>query len=131
MAVERHAGRHDDAVEPGKIDLHRVAQFGLALHQGARFLPAVPGDDARAARHQGRDRGEARPGEAEDGIGLSRKSVGDDHPRHRSFKVARPASASTKAMIQNRITTVGSAHPICSKWWWIGAILNTRLPVRL
>ena len=48
-----------------------------------------------------------------------------------SFSVERPASASTKLMIQKRITTVGSDQPICSKWWWIGAILKTRLPVRL
>ena len=34
-------------------------------------------------------------------------------------------------MIQNRITICGSAQPFFSKWWWIGAIRNTRLPVRL
>ena len=50
---------------------------------------------------------------------------------HRSFSVDRPASASTKLMIQKRITTVGSDQPRCSKWWWIGAMRNTRLPVRL
>ena len=34
-------------------------------------------------------------------------------------------------MIQKRITTVDSCHPSRSKWWWIGAILKTRLPVSL
>src|SRR5689334_11900806 len=34
-------------------------------------------------------------------------------------------------MIQKRMTTVGSDQPRCSKWWWIGAIRKTRLPVRL
>ena len=34
-------------------------------------------------------------------------------------------------MIQNRITTVDSDQPSFSKWWWIGAMRNTRLPVRL
>ena len=33
------------------------------------------------------------------------------HPFHRSFNVERPASASTNAMIQKRITTVGSLQP--------------------
>ena len=27
-----------------------------------------------------------------------------------------------KLTIQNRMTTVGSDQPRCSKWWWIGAI---------
>ena len=52
-------------------------------------------------------------------------------PPYRSFKVARPSMASMTAMIQKRITTVGSAQPRRSKWWWIGAIRNTRRPVRL
>lgn len=34
-------------------------------------------------------------------------------------------------MIQKRITICGSAQPFFSKWWWIGAIRNTRRPVRL
>jgi len=34
-------------------------------------------------------------------------------------------------MIQKRTTMVGSFQPCCSKWWWIGAMRNTRLPVRL
>ena len=27
--------------------------------------------------------------------------------------------------IQKRITMVNSFQPLCSKWWWIGAILKT------
>ena len=34
-------------------------------------------------------------------------------------------------MIQKRMTMVISAHPSISKWWWIGAIRKTRLPVSL
>ncbi len=34
---------------------------------------------------------------------------------HRSLRVERPASASTTAMIQNRITICGSVQPSCSK----------------
>jgi hypothetical protein len=33
-----------------------------------------------------------------------------------------------QATIQKRITTFDSDQPIFSKWWCIGAILNTRLP---
>src|SRR6202021_1723373 len=50
---------------------------------------------------------------------------------HRSFSVERPASASITEMIQNRITICGSVQPSCSKWWGIGALRNTRFPVRL
>ncbi len=39
---------------------------------------------------------------------------GDDNPDHRNFSVARPASASTTATIQNRITICGSVQPSCS-----------------
>ena len=34
---------------------------------------------------------------------------------HRNFRVESPASASTTAMIQNRITICGSVQPSCSK----------------
>ena len=53
------------------------------------------------------------------------------HEPQRTFSVASPINASTSAMIQNRITIWGSAQPRFSKWWWIGAIRKTRLPVRL
>ena len=81
-----------------------------------------------AARQQRLDRRQPRAREAVDRVMLAGEGPGGDH---RSFSVARPASASTKLMIQKRITTVGSDQPRCSKWWWIGAIRNTRLPVRL
>ena len=38
-----------------------------------------------------------------------------DHRPHRSFNVESPISASTTAMIQKRITMVGSLQPSCSK----------------
>ena len=31
-------------------------------------------------------------------------------------------------MIQKRTMMRGSGQPFCSKWWWIGAIRNTRRP---
>src|SRR3546814_20959598 len=48
-----------------------------------------------------------------------------------TIDVARPISTSTTEMIQKRTITPGSGQPLSSKWWWIGAIRNTRLPVRL
>ena len=36
---------------------------------------------------------------------------------HRSLSVDSPASASTTATIQKRITICGSVQPSCSKWW--------------
>src|SRR6185295_8585738 len=47
---------------------------------------------------------------------------------HRSFSEDRPISASNIEMIQNRTIILGSAQPFFSKWWWMGAIKNTRLP---
>src|SRR5262245_36097446 len=50
---------------------------------------------------------------------------------HRSFSVERPTNANTMAMIQKRMTIVGSCQPFFSKWWCSGAIRNTRRPVSL
>ena len=48
-----------------------------------------------------------------------------------NFNVANPTKAKIMAIIQNLITTVDSAQPFFSKWWCIGAIINTLLPVSL
>ena len=48
-----------------------------------------------------------------------------------SFNVASPIIAKIIEIIQNLITTVDSGQPFFSKWWWIGAILKTLLPVSL
>ena len=64
-------------------------------------------------------------------------SPGKAHPGylvrhdHRSFSVARPMTARISETIQKRMTICGSAQPSFSKWWWIGAIRNTRFLVRL
>ena len=49
---------------------------------------------------------------------------------HLIFKEARAASISTMLTIQKRTVTLGSATPSSSKWWWSGAILKMRLPLR-
>ena len=76
--------------------------------------PVVPCSNARAAREQRLDRRDPRPRETVNRVVMPREGACRDHL---SFKVLRPASASTKLMIQNRMTTVGSDQPRCSKWW--------------
>src|SRR5438270_3835613 len=159
MAVERQAGRDDEGVELAEVHFVEVgddqilpgtgrwrpvrADGGGPLHHRAvlggppprpgeeffpRFIFGVPCRHFGPAREQRLDRRQPRPSQAVHGVPLAGEGPGGDHL---SFSVARPASASTKLMIQKRITTVGSDQPRCSKWWWIGAIRNTRLPVRL
>src|SRR5262249_23120196 len=86
-------------------------------------------DAVGAARKQRARTRQSRPAQAEDGDLLSGKDGDGDH--HRSLSVESPTSASTTATIQKRITICGSVQPSCSKWWWIGAMRNTRLPVSL
>ena len=112
MPVQRHARRDDHALIAGQVDLQRIGEGHVALHLRARFLPAVPRRHRRAAGQQRFDRGQARAGQSEDGIGFAGEGAARDH---RSLSVARPARARTKAMIQKRITTVGSLQPSCSK----------------
>src|SRR5438270_9716330 len=100
----------------------------LRCEGGSSLFLRVPRGHLRTARQQRFHGREPGPGKPVDGVFLAGEGLGRDH---RSFSVARPASASTKLMIQKRITTVGSDQPRCSKWWWIGAIRKTRLPVRL
>src|SRR6185295_11286415 len=49
---------------------------------------------------------------------------------HRSFRVERESSANRIDRIQKRTMTFGSGQPESSKWWWSGAMRNTRLPPR-
>ncbi len=141
MAVERHAGRDDDAGETGQVDRpadrssprcvasqtsSRLDALDYSLNDASSFESHA--DHLGPARQQRVDRRRARPRQPQHRIAFAAPGRARDH---RSFSVDSPASASTNAMIQKRITTVGSAQPSCSKWWWIGAILNTRLPVRL
>ena len=83
---------------------------------GAGIGAIVAGHHLGAARHQGGGAGEARAGEAEQRDPSALEAGGGEHGGpHLSFRVDRPISARTTAMIQNRITMVGSRHPFCSK----------------
>src|SRR3546814_7950119 len=70
---------------------------------------------------------------AGDGVQAGRRAAVGMHAcvHQRTFSVARPISTSTTEMIQKRTITRGSGQPLSSKWWWMGAIRNTRLPVSL
>ena len=46
----------------------------------------------------------------------------------RSLSVAMEIRANMAAMIQKRVMTLLSAQPLSSKWWWRGAMRNSRLP---
>ena len=53
--------------------------------------------------------------EAEDGGALSPECRRGEQRAYLSFSVERPIKASTMAMIQKRMTMVGSFQPFCSK----------------
>ena len=126
---QRHARREEERVEAGKVRRREIARRE-ARRRGRRDpLGLVVGaQHMRAAGDERLRGGKARPAEAEHGDTLAAEGLGGDHL---SFSVERPRRASTKAMIQKRITTCGSVQPICSKWWWMGAMRKTRLPVSL
>ena len=61
--------------------------------------------------------GEARAREPHHGDTLVAEAGDLDHSRcYLSFKVERPAIARIEAMIQKRMTMVGSCQPFFSKW---------------
>src|SRR5215471_12302739 len=127
---ERHAGRKHERGNFRPVGLPQIAAWNArarGLGHGVGIV--VPADDVGAAREQCARARQPRPAEAEYGDLLS--GEGGDRNHHRSLSVDSPTSASTTEIIQNRITICGSVQPSCSKWWWIGAMRNTRLPVSL
>src|SRR5262245_59010325 len=128
VAVERQARSDDDGVEAAQIAAYEIFELDTGWRLAPRLFLVVPRRDPGPAGKQGLDRRQAATRETQDSIMFSGEGPGGDHL---SLRVESPASARMKLMIQNRITTVGSLHPKCSKWWWIGAILKMRLPYRL
>ena len=84
----------------------------LLARLGDARLVVVEGDDLGAALDQRRRRQQSGLAEAEDRDRLAGERGDRDH---RNFSDARPASASTTATIQKRITICGSVQPSCSK----------------
>ena len=112
---ERHARRENKCSEAapvggGKIDRREARRDGAL----ARLRVVVPGRDFGAAGNERAERRQARAAEAEQRDAPTAKGLDRRH-RHLSFSVARPIIASTKAMIQKRMTICGSDQPSCSK----------------
>ena len=113
---------------PPSSQVHARRACARASPMSARLSVTVTCAPRCCAELRDREPGLARA----DDQHLVRSDAGDDVVVHqRTFSVASATSASMKQMIQKRTMTFGSAQPLSSKWWWIGAILKTRLPVSL
>src|SRR3546814_806195 len=135
-----------DRLELGAHRPHRQAGAQRQEHQvaveeveRAHVQAFADGDRARRDHHHAdarqRDARAEQPAvvAAGDGVQAGRLAAVGMHAgvHQRTFNVARPISTSTTEMIQKRTITRGSGQPLSSKWWWIGAIRNTRRPVSL
>ena len=98
------------------FDQSILRRSAVAMPAARAFVDAgravVEGDHLGAARDQSLRARQPRAAEPEQRDLLSSKAGDRDH---RSLSVASPASASTIAMIQNRITICDSVQPSCSK----------------
>ena len=95
--------------------LCQIANIGAQFSRfGARCFRIIPRDHAIARRAQCRHGCEARTAQPE--MAVSPEYVGNAIINYLSFNVARPTSARTTEIIQNRMTMVLSAQPRCSKW---------------
>src|SRR5207342_277302 len=121
---------------------HRQPATARQEHQVARqeierpdVQPLADRDRARGDHHHahaGERDGRAHQPRVEaafDGVESCRLARGVGHQR--TFNVAKPTSTRITEMIQKRTITRGSGQPLSSKWWWMGAMRNTRLPVSL
>ena len=112
---QRHAGREHKHPEAAPIGLSEIDQRDA---RGFGALPSrravVPGGHFGAAGDKRPRRRQPRAAKAEESDALSAQGLDRRH-RHLSFSEARPTIASTKAMIQKRMTICGSDQPSCSK----------------
>ena len=128
--IGRHARAEHDEVRVGQrlaavaaeLELHaQTAQrFGLR-HLGAHLGQRDPG----AAARQQLGGGNAASRRPDDGHAFPHSNPRPSFA-HRSFNVVRLNNANMIPTITKRVMTFGSLHPISSKWWWSGAIRNTR-----
>jgi len=110
---ERHAGREHERGNARPFDTAQVLDRKTLAGRFRRLAGRiVAGDHPGAAGLQRAAHGEAGRAEAEHRKGASGKGGERDH---RSLRVERPASASTKATIQKRMTICGSVQPSFSK----------------
>ena len=109
---ERHARRQHQRRHLRPVDVAQVSVASPAACASAIFA-ASSSKQTTLAPPAFKRCGADEPGIAEAEHG--HPFAGEDGDRdHRSFKVASPASASTTATIQNRITICGSVQPSCS-----------------
>ena len=112
----RDAGAQYGPVEPGHTLASEVAQGqAVPFRLGATGQGVVPAGDVDARGRERQGRGVPGLAEADDGDARSLEQAEVDHPRHLSFRVERPISARMTAMIQKRMTMVGSCQPFFSK----------------
>ena len=89
------------------------ANAGFGCYCAASGIVVPAGSKRARARERARS-SQPRSREAHHRGCSALHAFGEDH-RHLNFSVARPMTASTEAMIQNRMTMVGSCHPFRSK----------------
>ena len=113
---QRHAGREHKHPEAAPVGMSEIDQGDACvrsmLPRNRAVVPAGHFGAAGDERARGR---EPRPAETEEGDALSAQGLDRRHG-HLSLSEARPTIASTKAMIQKRMTICGSDQPSCSKW---------------
>ena len=134
--VRRHARAEDDEIRARERLAHVAAGFERDA-KGAQPIGVrnLGGDlrqrHTRAAPREQLRSGDAAPRRAGDGdapVGDVEWRARVSLLRHRSFNVARLNSAKMIARITKRVITFGSLQPISSKWWWRGAMRNSRCP---
>src|SRR6185312_16107255 len=122
-------GRQDQRLHAGEFGFREIGQLKAAFLRGvAAAGRIVPGQHLRAARDQGFGGRQTRPRQPHHRNCVAFEALNLDH---RNFNVDRPPIARIDAIIQNRMTMVGSCQPFFSKWWCSGAIMKTRRPVSL
>ena len=113
---QRHTRRkhkHPEISPVGMSEIdERDAPVGGALASGRAVVPGGHFGAAGDQRPRGR---QPRAAKAEESDALPAQGLDRRH-HHLSFSEARPTIASTKAMIQKRMTICGSDQPSCSKW---------------
>jgi hypothetical protein len=113
---QRHTRRkhkHPEAAPVGMSEFDQRDTRGRgALTSSWAIVPGGHFGAAGDKRPRGR---QPRAAKAKESDALPAQGLDRRH-RHLSFSEARPTIASTKAMIQKRITICGSDQPSCSKW---------------
>jgi hypothetical protein len=129
------SGTPGDSTKDAKAAPIDIAQIdrGIRRRRGGDAVGiVVPGGHVGAAGLPAQARSQAGPAEAEEPRRLAPERLGRDQVVYLpQFERRKADQREQTAMIQKRITTWLSVQPSFSKWWWIGAIRNTRLPVSL